>query len=389
MNNRVLFVDDDERLTRYFRRSLSQEYVVHTAQDAKQGLETLREEGPFALVVADLKMPGMDGVAFLEMARDLCPDTTRVLLTGFASLEASIRAVNKGRIFRLLTKPCDDESLRNTLKDGVKQYRLVTGERELLEKTLKGSIELLNEALSLANPEAHSRASRIHRYARVIAKEIDSRRLWKYEMAAMLSQLGCLALTPDTALRIEQGEELAPYEREMAAKLPDIGAQLLSKIPRLEDVAKMVAYQAKGFDGTPPPEGGPSGRDIPLGGRILKIAADFESEVSKGLSWGQALIELERKRHLYDPELLRVLEREIGRTEGRIPQRVKVNQLMSGMVFAQDVHSKGGLLLVREGASASPIIIARLQNYAEMVGVEEPILIQGQYQEEDEHAATV
>src|SRR4030042_1805929 len=93
---------------------------------------------PYAVIVSDLKMPGMNGIKFLSKVREMAPDSVRVMLTGFAELQTAIDAVNEGNIFRFLTKPCPPDILSRALDMGIEQYRLITAERELLEQTLKG-----------------------------------------------------------------------------------------------------------------------------------------------------------------------------------------------------------------------------------------------------------
>ncbi len=375
MADRVLFVDDDEHILRFFRRTMSDKFDVYTATNGVLGLAAIEKNGPFAVVFADLKMPGMDGVTFLEMVRRDTPSTVRIMLTGYADLETSMRAVNKGEVFRFLSKPASPETLLETVQAGVEQYRLITAERVLLEKTLKGCIEMMHEALALSNPEAYCRAGHIHRYVRVIAQQADCNRIWKYEMAAMLSQLGCLTLTQETVSKLASGKPLTSQEKRMSDAVPEIGRRLISKIPRLGDVARMVAYQDKGYDGSGLPDDGVCGQEIPLGARILKIAGDFEKEVTKGNSWGEALLVLETRKGVYDPLLLRFLENALGNEDGGVPRRIKVADLRQGMVIEQDVYSKEELLLVKKGTVASSVLIARLSSYAEMAGVVEPFRI--------------
>ena len=113
------------------------------------------------------------GLSFWPGSRETAPDTVRIMLTGFAEIQAVIEAINQGNIFRFLTKPCTTDILTRALNDGIKQFELVLAERELLEKTLKGTVQVLTEILSLVNPEAFGRASRITRYAREIAEQLD------------------------------------------------------------------------------------------------------------------------------------------------------------------------------------------------------------------------
>ncbi len=158
------------------------------------------EQGPFAVVVSDLKMPGMSGIEFLAQVRTREPDTVRILLTGNAELHTAIDAINEGQIFRFLTKPCSPETLAEALKAGLVQHHLITAERELLDHTLSESIRVLTEVLALVNPEAFGRSARITRYVEAIAQNLHVSELWSIRTAAMLSQIGCVIL-PESVLQ--------------------------------------------------------------------------------------------------------------------------------------------------------------------------------------------
>ena len=88
-------------------------------------------------------MPGMDGIKLLARVKNLYPDTVRIMLTGNADQETAIEAVNCGQIFRFLTKPIPPEALTNSLDLAIREYRLITAEKELLSQTLKGSVNVL------------------------------------------------------------------------------------------------------------------------------------------------------------------------------------------------------------------------------------------------------
>src|SRR5205807_344851 len=113
-------------------------------------------------------------------------------LTGQADLETAIAALNQGNIFRFLTKPCSAEELAQTLEEAVRQYRLITAERNVLENTLHGCVKVLTEVLSLAHPASFSRATRIHCYVEHMITALNLRDRWQFEVAAMLSQVGCI-----------------------------------------------------------------------------------------------------------------------------------------------------------------------------------------------------
>jgi DNA-binding NtrC family response regulator len=141
-------VDDEPNVLAAFRRQLRTCFDIETAEGPELGLQTLRENGPFAVVLSDPRMPGMNGPQFLAAVKQLVPDTVRMMLTGQAGLNDAVAAANEGNIFRFLTKPCPQEVLFKALEAALEQYRQVMAERELLEKTLHGVNNVLTEILS-------------------------------------------------------------------------------------------------------------------------------------------------------------------------------------------------------------------------------------------------
>src|SRR5207245_1558642 len=132
------------------------------------------------------------GVEFLRQVRAVAPDAVRMMLTGNSDQQTAMDAVNEGRIFRFLLKPCPADTLAEVLRAALEQHRLVTIEKELLEQTLCGSIKVLAEVLSLTNPVAFGRAVRLQRLVRKLAELLNVGDIWRLEVAAMLSHIGCI-----------------------------------------------------------------------------------------------------------------------------------------------------------------------------------------------------
>jgi len=375
MNEKILFVDDDSNLLASYQRQLRNQFTVDTSADGKQGLETIDRKGPYAIIVSDFRMPGMDGVQFLSRAREIAPDSVRMLLTGYADMQTAIEAVNQGNIFRLLTKPCPPDTLTKALTAGIKQYRLVTAERELLEKTLSGSIKVLSEVLSLVNPEAFGRAARITRYVRQIASQMCLSEVWQFETAAMLSQIGWIILQEETLKKIYRGSSLTGKEEQVFKMHPLIASSLIAKIPRMEKIAEIITYQEKRFDGSGIPIDSRRGHQIPLGGRILKVILDFDALQVAGDSKEKALDQLKQRSGWYDPGVLAALEAVIVLEAKYQVRNVAVQELKENMILAEDVRTLKGLLLISKGQEVSRPLLERLNKFVFSPGIQEPIRV--------------
>ncbi len=375
MNEKVLCVDDEPNVLQALRRQLRRHFHLYTAGSAAEAIEMLMAEGPFAVIVSDLTMPSIDGVEFLTRARHYAPDTVRILLTGNAALDRVIDAINDGYVFRFLTKPCSTEQLIKAINAGIEQYHLVTAERELLEKTLRGSVKVLTEVLALANPTAFGHAGQVRQTVRRLCKRMDIENTWQYEVAAMLSQLGCLTVPPDVLARYYRAEQLEPDEQEVLEAHPQVGRDLIAAIPRLEEVAEMVAYQQKGYDGSGPPEGDVKGDQIPLGARILKVAIDHHRYKVRGMSDAEIAAELRLRSFEYDPRVLAALEEHVGLKEKYELREVTLNELAPPMVLAQDVKTNDGMLLVSRGQDVTPSMRRCLRNFISQGRLEDRLLV--------------
>ena len=344
MNSRILCVDDDASTLDAYQRGLRRQFQIKTALGAEQALEALASQGPYAVIVSDMQMPGMDGIQLLAAVRQRAPDTVRMMLTGVADLETAIGAVNEGSIFRFLTKPCPAKALATALEDGLEQYRLITAERELLENTLRGSIKVMSDILSLANPTAFGHAARAQHLVRELSQTLECTSLWEFEIAAMLSQIGCVTVPPDTLDCAYHGRRLSTHEMRMLEAHPSVGGDLVAKIPRLKGVAEIIAYQKKHFDGSGIPSDSVTGRDIPFGARILKVALDYDELKRSGLDDLQVMATLRDRSGWYDPDVVKALQPTIDFEEAFETREVGLKDLRTNMTFAQDLKSDNGTI---------------------------------------------
>src|ERR1700743_3529911 len=183
----ILCVDDEPRIVDSLAVHLRRDYQVFAANGGNSALQLLREKGAPAVVVSDMRMPGMDGATLLKHIKQLYPETTRILLTGEPGRDAAVAAINEGQIFRFLTKPCPPDQLRSAIEAGVAQHRLKIAEKVLLQETLIGCIKALMDMLALTNPVAFGRATRVTRLATDLSAALGKANFWQLEAAAMLS----------------------------------------------------------------------------------------------------------------------------------------------------------------------------------------------------------
>lgn len=375
MEEKILAVDDEKNILDGIQRQLRKKFHIETALGPEKGLDAVLNRGPYAVVISDLRMPKMDGIQFLARVREIVPDTVRIMLTGNADLENTIQAVNEGNIFRFLTKPCARENLEKVIQLGIEQYRLITAERELLQKTLKESINVLNKVLSLVNPEAFGRSSRIKRYVKQIGEKLEVPDVWKFELAAMLSQIGCVILPEEALKKLCRGKNLTGEEAQLFDMHPMIASDLLTNIPRMKKIAEIIRYQEKHFDGNGNPKDTRKGKDIPLGARILKVALDFDLLEAKGVFKRRAIKQLQSRSGWYDPIVLDAFGKIVDDETMYIEREVMFSELKADMMLDEDISTSKGRLLITRGQEISDILLSRLKNFAKTEGVQEPIRV--------------
>lgn len=359
----ILCVDDEPNVLRGLELHLRRRYEVRTATSGAEALESLAEDGDVAVVVSDMRMPGMDGATFLGRVRTLLPDTARILLTGHSDVDSAIKAVNEGQLFRFLTKPCQPALLLGAIEAGVQQHELLGSERVLLEQTLRGSVKALTDVLALTSPLCFGRATRLKGRVSELAAALALEERWQVEVAAMLSQLAVITLPSETVEKLYHARDLTREETRMVEQLAQVNEQILGSIPRLEGVREILAWSAR-----PPGRGQESSRarDSHLArcAQVLRIVADLDTLETQGHPVLEAFEVLRRRTGAYDPGVLDAYAEVRGRTEGDAGLRLlSVDGLRVGMLLMEDIRLATGALLAARGFEVTESFLARVRNF--------------------------
>ncbi|MEP7307039.1 MAG: HD domain-containing phosphohydrolase [Acidobacteriota bacterium] len=366
-NPTVLCVDDDPMTLKWMSLLLRRRYQVLSATGGDAALELLRQKNNICVIISDLRMPRMNGAVFLNFARHLAPDAVRMMLTGHADLEAAVAAINEGQIFRFLTKPCPPNVLLSATEAAADQHRLVTAEHILLEQTLHGCIKALTDVLALTSPVSFGRAIRLKQCVSELAEKLEMPERWQVEIAAMLSQLGCIILPADTVERLYHGQPLSDDEQMMVDRMPVVTNELLSNIPRIEVVRGILAAYpksyAKAVANQPPP--GRAEALISRGAHLLRIAIDYDILEARGDSPAFALAIMRSRAEQYDAGVLQAFGAIRGGDSRPVDAReVSFSDLRVGMVLAEDVRmADDTVLLAARGYVVTAGFVERVCNF--------------------------
>ncbi len=409
---RLLLVDDEPGILSSLRRLLRPEgYTIHVAESGQAGLDLLERE-PVDLVISDMRMPEMDGARFLEQVRGRWPNVIRILLTGYADIESTINAINKGEIYRYISKPWNDNDLILLVRDALESMRLRGENARLLELTqaqneqLKefnakledkvrqrtAEIEQINSFLNLANDKlkqnflvsikvfsglmelrggvGHSRRVADLSRKLAIAMKLDSRTQQNvFFFAALLHDIGKIGFS-DTLLSRPvsklSSDELGQYRRHAIA-----GEASLMPLDDLKDVAKIVRSHHERFDGQGFPDG-LEGLTIPVEARILSVMNDYDglqigTLTERRMSADEARAQIVQSRgKRYDPEVIDAFVELLGSAprEVVLEQPVSYVNLKPGMVLSRDLLSREGVLLLSSDYILDAVLIRQIQEYA-------------------------
>ncbi|MCL4457062.1 MAG: response regulator [Nitrospirae bacterium] len=400
----ILFVDDEENVLRSLKRLFIDDdnIEVFTASSGKDGLDILKNN-EIAVIVSDQRMPEMSGAQFLEKAKKVSPDCVRIVLTGYADVNAAMDAINKGGAFKYITKPWDDTDLMLTVLNSIETYRLKKENRRLTELTKKQNEELkkwntelefyvqqhtvdltkqnkelnnLNEKLKrnlkefitafsnlieLRDKTVRSHSNTVAALSGGIALKLglSESEIENIIVAAQLHDVGKIGI-PDIVL-IKDADELTSDEMEEYIKHPVRGQAAVDPVEELREAGMLIRSHHEWYDGNGFPDR-LSGNKIPLGSRIIAVADKLDRLTSGGnsrLSLESALNVIKSLSGIqFDPELYGMLH-EVAKEKITIDSgaadavevELRPKDLMTGLIVSRDVRSGTGLLLLRKGAT--------------------------------------
>jgi len=271
----VLLVDDEENILQGHHRTLRVHFQVHTALGGEAALEILEKEGPFAVIVADIKMPTMTGIDLLSIVRDKYPDTVRMVLTGYADLDLAIKAINRGDIFRFMTKPCAKNDLIAAIIEGIKQFRMTEATREYavvkrLQKGLEGTLRAFTRLVEFRDPYTAGHMDRVAKIATGIAEhmKLERDRIEALRLASLVHDIGKIAVPAGI---LNKPGTLNDAEFALIKAHPLVGAEIFETLDTDWPISRIILEHHERIDGSGYPNG-ILGDQMLLESMILSVA---------------------------------------------------------------------------------------------------------------------
>ena len=422
----LLFVDDEQNILSSLKRLFRPlGYTIHTANSGTEALSVLEKE-TVDIVVSDMRMPEMDGAQLLEQIATRWPNTVRILLTGYADIASTIAAVNQGGIWKYVSKPWDDNDLKQSVHNALERKFLLeekrrleqltqkqndelrdlntgleakvaarTGEiqqmmdqldltHESLKKSYAQSVKVFSSLIEMRERTGRGHSRRVAELAQKLATKLglSSADIQDISYAALLHDIGKIAL-PDTLL-VKPFAELQPSERLQVVKHAVIGQGILMSLEPLQETARIIRSHHEQWDGHGYPDG-LSGEKIPLGARILAVANEYDalqvgSLITTKMSAKDArefIVKNSGKR--YDPQVVAVFagltieSALIAPVEKGI--KIASRDLRADMVMTNDLVTKEGVLLLSRGYLLDEHLIAKIQSVEKSLGAEFDIYV--------------
>ncbi|MFO1092759.1 MAG: response regulator [Planctomycetaceae bacterium] len=368
-------MDDEETVLDLYKLQLGIEFEISTAVSAETALEQLRGGAEYAVIVADKHLPGMAGDVLLQFVQAEWPATVRIMLTADSHQVVAADAVNRGHVFRFLNKPCLAAEFRTAVRDAVREHQSRCAEHDILASTVNGSVRLLSEVLAIVRPDACSRARRICRTAEQICRRYCDSDAWEVSIAAMLCELGCLTLPPALVHRALRRAPLATDEAELWDSHPRIAHDLISHIPRLQRIAKIVLLQNEPYQ--PSSElSGDNQRDVRWRASCLRIVLRWDNLVEAGHTSGDAAAQILDEAEEYPPDVVAAFRTVVEQDSRRSIRELRAGELSKGMVLAEDLKDVRGRLLLTKGQEIGAGVLIQISPaWKGLYELQEPIRV--------------
>lgn len=417
----LLFVDDEANILSSLKRLFRPlGYRIFTAESGAQGLEIMEREA-IDLVISDMRMPEMNGAQFLEQARARWPNTVRLLLTGYAEMSATVDAINKGGIYRYISKPWEDTDMVVLVREALERLQLEREKRRLEaltqrqneelkelnasleekvkartaelseanEKLKKGfitSVQVFSNLIELRGGAVAGHSRKVAELARNLARSLGlpQAEVQDIFLAALLHDIGKIGL-PDKVLQ-KPFASLGTEGRAEVMKHPLMGQASLMALDQLKVPAKLIRSHHERFDGLGYPDR-LAGEAIPLGARILAVANDFDAAqrgtlLNNRLNESDALAYIKDGRgKRYDPVVANaflVLMGAAGAEGAKVSEITsqpgmlaaqpggmprKTSQLTPGMMLMQDLFSHDGVMLLAKDHVLDEMVIEQIRAF--------------------------
>lgn len=358
---RLLVVDDSEENLDILKNALQKDYRVSVCKDGANALSVLDVLQP-DLILLDVNMPGLDGFETLRQIKKnpKFQETPVIFVTGETTLRDKAAGFQAGAV-DYITKPFEILEVRLRVKTHLELSKAKEEKQELLRGTLSGTIQAFLDILSVRNPFAYTFSCGTKKMASAIASQLQVEELWKIEIAAMLSLVGTFNMSAKSLEALMAGYPVSEEDQATYLGHPAAGARLLSKIPRLDDVAEIIRGQGEPLGSMPfDPKNA-----ILSGNQIICAVINHQMMAIRGHERSAAIILMMQDRERYCLDVLKAML-QIVKSESVEILSVPINELRIGMIIQDELKSSDGTEVISPGSILSSLMLEHLKLLAEL-----------------------
>ncbi|EEW10694.1 response regulator [Vibrio mimicus] len=434
----ILLLDDENDILKALNRVLRMDYNVVTFDNGADALQHL-QENPVHIIISDMRMPEMDGADFLAKAREMQPQTVRLLLTGYADIQSTVRAVNAGGIHTYISKPWDNENLKLIVAKAAEFYRL-SRDKERLTIALAER----NKELEVVNQELAENNQKLEEFNQALEAKVqertlelqDSNKRLEISLASrnktfkdILAMVTAI-IQHRTGYPADHAERIANQAKSVAVKLklpetiashvylcglmhqigligetdndwkvvkvhqdsdipitpnvnPILGAEIVGRIKRFEPLMEIIRHQDELYDGTGKPDHLQGGQ-IPIGARIIKVVKDYDFFVSgannpRRMHTKSAQEYLRQQAGIYYDinvvEAFIAIVSAVTRIEEGMELCISLSEVRPGMVIKRDIYLPNGSLMLTAGNAMNESLLRKLKELEKEMNMPIPVYI--------------
>lgn len=375
----ILIVDSDGKALSVMQRKLRRNFETHIALGPRCALQRIREEGPYALVMAEFSMPEMDGVDFLAEVGRLSPESARVLMSRTPMDVANlVRAINEGKIHHVLSASCEDEALIGVVQEGVNRYKSVSVSIENMQEVHAIFAKAVHELVCWLRGDVRGVISPMLPLLRDLGQKTENPRPTVTETALLLSIIGLIVLPPALLEKIVQGGSLSDEELLAVAGHPERAVEWVRHLPQLREVADVLRDYANALHLSLLPETAePLERPaLSMEGALLSMVMEYRlGEYARLETAG--IVDRMRRGSIYSKAQVKALEAVLMAFD-QDEVEIGLDRLEPGMVLSRAVigtRDDAEVVMVPEGYELSRTTIVFLRQSARHGQVREPFFV--------------
>lgn len=372
----ILIIDDTPQNLKLLIEILNKkEFQIRVFSSPEQSMKSIEIKIP-DLILLDVNMPKITGFQFASFLKTniAYKDIPIIFITASSSIEDKLKAFELGGV-DYITKPFQIEEVLARVNAQLTIKQAKDALEETLNHTLQGSISLLTEILSFTNPEIFNKSVRLKTYTETLIKTLKLKNKWVYEIASMLSQLGCLSLPEHIIKKVLLNLPLSQEDTVIYEKYKEIGSMMIGKIPKLEMVSLILLQNyKKNCEEKTLTES--EKFIVQTGSDILKFIIDYDNYKCKGLNDIEIETIMKKFKVEYNEKIMEGFFNELHLMGVNfIQKKLFIKELGKGMTLIEDIIDDNGMKVLAKDTILTENVLHLLEMYSKNHVINQQVLV--------------